>query len=105
EPVGTYEYGSCAPTPNGAPCPPADRYFLKIRVESRVDNPNQSPSVDAAQPGQTVRLFLQQGVGPEMPAGTLVLNDRGLVKQMDLVPGEVPTNPLFELIGSWYDGF
>jgi len=105
EPVGTYVYGSCANGESGVICPPADKFLLRIRTESLVDDSSQTASLDSAQLNQTVTILLKQSDGEEKSAGSFVLNPRGLVLHVNLSPetGGGSTNVLFRESARWYD--
>ena len=63
-----------------------DSYVLRLRLESLADGSAQSDN--AALIGQTARISVQQGTGPEALVALFTIGDRGQIMNRDLGAGD-----------------
>lgn len=63
-----------------------DNYVLRIRLETPVEGFPLSPN--AAAIGQTVKIMAKQGTGAERQVATLLVDDRGVIRQRSLSDGQ-----------------
>jgi len=82
--VGTYKMGD---QPSASDClGSADCYVLRMRVETVPQGADPSGSAVVLSPSTpaTVELFVREGTAPEAPAGTILVDDRGMIRQRSL---------------------
>jgi hypothetical protein len=82
--VGTYKMGD---QPSASDClGSADCYVLRMRVETvpQGTDPSGSSVVLSPTTPATVELFVREGSAPETPAGTIQVDERGMIRQRSL---------------------